>query len=90
MLFTVFPLTYLCNKVLSSVIFPMCLKYSHISPILKEGDKTEMSNYRPVSLLTSFSKIFEKESFLIDCNSVYIVIIFLHRNNKVSETVQLC
>jgi hypothetical protein len=54
------PLTYMCNKVLFSVVFPMCLKYSQISPIFKEGDKTEMSSYRPVSFLTSFSKIFER------------------------------
>ena len=33
----------MCSKVLSSVPFPLCLKYSQISPIFKEGDKTEMS-----------------------------------------------
>jgi hypothetical protein len=32
-------------------------------PILKKGKKSEMSNYRPISLLTSFSKIFEKVIF---------------------------
>ena len=30
-----------------------------MSPIFKEVDKTLMSNYRPVSLLTQFSKVFE-------------------------------
>jgi ribosomal protein S17 len=44
--------------VLSSGKFPMQLEYSHLSPIFKKGDKIEMSNYRPVSLLTSFSKVF--------------------------------
>lgn len=38
----------------------MYLKYSQISPILKKGDKNAMSIYRPISLLTSFSKVFEK------------------------------
>jgi len=31
-----------------------------MGPIFKEVDKTKMSNYRPVSLLTSFSKVFER------------------------------
>jgi hypothetical protein len=54
-----FPLTYICNRILPSGIFPMKLKFSEIKPIFK-GLKNDTSNYRPVSLLTSFSKIFEK------------------------------
>ena len=53
-------LTYLCNKSISKGSFPTRLKYSQITPIFKKGDKTELTNYRPISLLTSFSKIFEK------------------------------
>jgi hypothetical protein len=36
------------------------LKYSVVKPLFKKGDKKDIQNYRPISLLTSFSKIFEK------------------------------
>jgi Notch-like protein len=45
---------------LSTGTFPTWLKFSQIFPLFKKGNKTEMSNYRSVSLLTSFSKVFEK------------------------------
>jgi hypothetical protein len=61
--FILSPLTYICNKSFSLSIFPMRLKYSQISPIFKKGEKTEMANYRPISLLTSFSRIFEKVTY---------------------------
>jgi hypothetical protein len=31
-----------------------------VKPLFKSGKNTELSNYRPFSVLTSFSKIFEK------------------------------
>jgi len=40
-------------------VLPGRLKYAIIKPIHKNGDRCEVSNYRPVSLLTSFSKTFE-------------------------------
>jgi fructose-1,6-bisphosphatase/inositol monophosphatase family enzyme len=36
------------------------MKYAVFIPIFKEGDKTEISNYRPISILSSFSKLLEK------------------------------
>jgi hypothetical protein len=45
---------------LSTGKFPTRLKFSQINPIFKNGNKAEMLNYRPISLLTSFSKVFEK------------------------------
>ena len=36
------------------------MKYSIIKPVYKRGDKTDPSNYRPISLLTSFSKVLGK------------------------------
>jgi hypothetical protein len=54
------PLTYIINKTLATGIFPLRLKYAQIHPIFKEGDTADITNYRRISLLTSFSKIFEK------------------------------
>jgi hypothetical protein len=53
------PLTYIFNLSLTHAIFPDCLKYSIVSPLFKKGDRSQLSNYRPSSLLTSFTKIFE-------------------------------
>jgi len=58
--FILSPLTYICNKSLSLGIFPDRLKYSEIKPLFKKGDKQNISNYRPISILTSFSKVLEK------------------------------
>jgi hypothetical protein len=40
-------------------VFPDTLKYAIIKPLHKNDDRCEVTNCRPVSLLTSFSKIFE-------------------------------
>jgi Notch-like protein len=53
-------LNYICNKLLSKDIFPDRLKCSLIKPLYKKGSKLDMANYRPISLLTTFSKILEK------------------------------
>jgi hypothetical protein len=54
------PLCHICNKMFSSGIFPGRLKYAVIKPIFKNGDRNDISNYRPISLLPAFSKVFKK------------------------------
>ena len=54
------PLTYIINRMLSSGVFPSRLKFAEVTPLFKTGEKNNVCNYRPISLLTSFSKIFEK------------------------------
>jgi Notch-like protein len=58
------PLTYICNKSISSGVFPDHMKFSVIQPIYKKGNKMTQTNYRPISLLTSFLKVFEKALYI--------------------------
>ena len=52
-------LTLIVSQVLHTGIFPRHLKLSRVKPIYKSGEQTSFCNYRPISLLTSMSKIFE-------------------------------
>ena len=57
------PLAIIINQLLSTGIFPDRLKVAKVVPLFKKGDKSLFSNYRPISLLPSISKIFEKVIF---------------------------
>jgi len=59
--FIISPLIYMGNKSLSRV-FPERLKHTIIKSVYKKADKLLATNYRPITLLTSFSKIFKKTS----------------------------
>ena len=54
------PLLHVVNLSLSQGHFPSKLKQAVITPIHKKGDKTLMSNYRPISVLNVFAKVLEK------------------------------
>ncbi len=48
------------NRSFEEGCFPRQLKNARVVPIHKGGAKTSVSNYRPISLLNSFSKVYEK------------------------------
>ena len=56
-------LVRLFNYSLVTCQIPNIWKTAHVIPIFKKGDKQELSNYRPVSLLSVVSKCFEKIMF---------------------------
>ena len=53
----------LINQCLHTGIYPSQLKLSRVKPLHKADDKTHFGNYRPISLLPSLSKIFERVIF---------------------------
>ena len=53
-------LAILFNNCVYSGIFPDKLKIARVLPLFKSGDKCDIANYRPISLLPVISKIFEK------------------------------
>ena len=53
-------LSKIIDQSLQSGTFPNCLKHATITPIFKDGDREEVSNYRPISVLSTYSKLFEK------------------------------
>jgi len=57
------PLSTLINESLKTGIFPDQLKIAKMLPIYKKNDRTLLSNYRPISLLPCFSKIYERVVF---------------------------
>ena len=57
------PLSHLINNSLLNGVFPAALKEAKIIPIFKGGEKNECCNYRPISVLPFFSKIYEKVIF---------------------------
>lgn len=54
------PIAQLCNLSFSTGVFPAILKKAMVCPIFKAGDKQLPSNYRPISLLPTLSKVIEK------------------------------
>ena len=57
------PLSQIINKSFQSGIFPDKMKLAKVIPLFKKGCLLTASNYRPISLLSVFSKITEKVTY---------------------------
>ena len=70
-------MTEFFNNFMEQSTFPEVLKTGKIIPIYKKDDPQKFGNYRPVPILSAFSKMFEKiiysrlYSFLPTMNVVY-------------------
>ena len=54
------PLSVLFNNIYINKVIPEQWKLSKIIPVHKKGDKSELSNYRPIANLCAVTKIFER------------------------------
>ena len=78
----------LINMLFREGVFPKILAEAKVIPLHKEGDKTDENNYRPISLLSIWSKIFERVMY----NRVYHFlkrICHSHANNLAFDLMQL-
>ena len=70
-------LSHIFNLSIIEGVFPDKMKVAKVIPIFKKDSKTDVANYRPISLLTVFSKILERliynrmNCFLKKCDILY-------------------
>lgn len=55
-----YPLAEIINRLFEAGYFPEILKLSVVIPVYKQGNKCNLTNYRPISLITCISKVIEK------------------------------
>ena len=53
-------LLHLVNRSIVTAVFPEAWKLARVIPIHKSGDRSDPSNFRPISILSVLSKILEK------------------------------
>ena len=59
----VYPLKLIFKGSIQEGVFPDCWKKDNVVPIHKKESKNLLKNYRPISLLPIFGKIFERIIF---------------------------
>jgi hypothetical protein len=72
------PLSRLFNFSLEVGVFPAAWKIANVIPLYKKGDRSLLSSYRPVSLLSCLSKVFERITAVL-------LLDYLKSNNLISE-----
>jgi hypothetical protein len=70
------------NLSLQTGIYPNDWKLAKVSPIFKDGIKTECSNYRPISVISIIAKLFEKKV----CNQLKT---YMMNNNIITKINQV-
>jgi hypothetical protein len=85
------PLGHIFNVSLEQGVYPERMKYASLRPIYKTGEKSDMSNYRTISLLIAFSKVLERVMYNrlkqhIDTDNTIASEQFGFRENRNMET----
>ena len=87
------PISDICNKSFQQGTFPKSLKLSKINPIHKKDSKLDISNYRPISLLSNVNKIIEKlmfnrlYTFLEDHKCIYNLQFGFRKNHSTNHAI---
>ena len=71
---------HLVNLSISSKTVPNCTKKAKVVPLYKKGSRLDVGNYRPVSILTSISKILER--------AVYVQVVEHCKSNNIIYPLQ--
>jgi hypothetical protein len=84
------PITSLINLSLQTGYIPPAWKCAKIIPLFKSGNKENMSNYRPISLLPTLSKVIEKVVYhqlinYLEANSILYNQQFGFRKGRTTE-----
>ena len=54
------PVCNIFNNCLSSGLFPDDWKCARVTPLFKQGERTDVNNYRPISVISIIAKVFER------------------------------
>ena len=91
-----YPLTNIINYSIKSGQFPDSLKTALVKPLYKKDDHKSVNNYRPISLLSTLSKVFERVIFNRIMNFLikYNILCpnqhgFLHNKSTLTATVHI-
>lgn len=86
------PLSHVFNLSIQSGVFPTQFKIAKVTPVFKKGgSETNVSDFRPISLLSIFSKILEKhvcnnlKSFMLENNVLDPLQFGFQNNNSTSH-----
>jgi riboflavin transporter FmnP len=55
-------ISFICSMSIMTGVSDL-LKYAVIKPLYKKGDEVDTTNYRPISMLTVFSKVLDKTMY---------------------------
>ena len=75
------PLAHIYNLSLNSGVFPGIWKTAKVKPLYKKGDKYDIKNYRPISIIPVFAKLLER--------LMYDRIMSLLYENKIFQKVKM-
>ena len=87
------PITNIINLTIQTGTFPELLKTATVSPVFKKEDPLSKENYRPISVVTVFSKIFERyyqSKLLPYFNRIMSDKLSAYRRNYSTQHVLLC